>query len=333
MDNSTETPTHNLTIYYIFVGDNPSWYLSRVAIEDLHTHKKSYFVCERWLAVEEDDGRVDRILPVASKKELTQFGHLFVGKTVQELGDGHLWFSIIARPPQSVFTRLQRLSCGISLLYCTMITSCMFYNTGGGEENQTYILYIGSLKIDLRQMVIGLQSSLIVFPVNLLLVQIFRKIRPNEPANDIEDDVSEEFENVSSFSDEEEGAEKAEEKKKKKKEKKKGLHPRWRYLAWTVFALSTSVSATFTVFYSLSWGPEIANKWLVAFVLSFFQSVLLIQPIKVLFASIVFALIIRKPIATEDENQEDLTDTIENNNKKSLFADDLGCYDKGVAHG
>ena len=94
--------------------------------------------------MEEDDGKVDRILPVASKKDLTQFGHLFVAKSVQGLSDGHLWFSVLGRPPRSTFTRVQRLSCCLCLLYFTMITSCMFYNVGG-ETNDAFVLKIGTM--------------------------------------------------------------------------------------------------------------------------------------------------------------------------------------------
>ena len=198
----------------------------------------------------------------------------------------------------------------------------MFYNTGGQGEDATYIFYLGSVKIDLKQMIIGLQSSLIVFPVNLALMQIFRKIRPDEPPKSTETaEDAVDFENISTCSDEEERGEKREEEKNRKKEKKKGLHRGWRYVAWVICALSTCASATFTVFYSLSWGPVIANKWLTAFVLSFFQSVLLIQPIKVIFAAIVFALIIRKPIENEEENQDEVPDCVKTNDKSMMSED------------
>ena len=36
-----------------------------------------FFLCDRWLAVEEDDGMVERILPVAGMNDLTAFKHLF----------------------------------------------------------------------------------------------------------------------------------------------------------------------------------------------------------------------------------------------------------------
>lgn len=291
-----------------------------MSVDDLHTEERWYFICERWLAVEEDDGRVERILPVASEQELTHFQHLFVSKTVRELGDGHLWFSVVTRPANSPFTRVQRVSCCLSLLCCTMITNAMFYNLGGEGEKSTMI-QIGSYEFDLRGFIIGIQASLIVFPVNFALVQIFRNVRPKkvEQQQNIETlekhgtgfaDISrcsstETLENASS---QEKIIQNEDSSKKnngtKTKAKKKGL-PHWFvYVAWVLCFLSSVSSAIFTVFYSLNWGPEIANKWLLAFVTSFFQSILIIQPLKVVLAALLFSIIIKKPIDSGDDTKD-----------------------------
>ncbi|XP_032531612.1 lipoxygenase homology domain-containing protein 1 [Chiroxiphia lanceolata] len=46
-------------------GTSPSWYLERVEIVDLKESTTYYFPCQRWLAVEEDDGQVIReLVPV-----------------------------------------------------------------------------------------------------------------------------------------------------------------------------------------------------------------------------------------------------------------------------
>ncbi len=37
---------------------------------------KSYFICQKWLAVEKDDGRVERILPVAGEYQKHEFSYL-----------------------------------------------------------------------------------------------------------------------------------------------------------------------------------------------------------------------------------------------------------------
>ena len=81
--------------------------------------------------------------------------------------------------PTSNFTRVQRLSCALCLLCCTMITSAMFYNMGG-QGPSPFAVHIGSLVIDLKPFVIGLQSSVIIVPVNVLIGQIFRNLRPKK---------------------------------------------------------------------------------------------------------------------------------------------------------
>ncbi|CAB3994215.1 polycystic kidney disease 1-like 2 [Paramuricea clavata] len=111
-------------------GSSPSWYLSRILVKDLQTEQMWSLFCENWLAVESEDGKVCRILPVANEEEMTNFSHLFSARAIKGLADGHIWFSIVSRPPTSNFTRVQRLSCALCLLCCTMITSAMFYNMG-----------------------------------------------------------------------------------------------------------------------------------------------------------------------------------------------------------
>ena len=52
-------------------------------------------------------------------------------------------------------------------------------------------------------------------------------------------------------------------------------------IAWALVALSTAGAAFFTILYSFQWGQEKSTAWLTTFLLSFFQSVVLIQPVKV----------------------------------------------------
>ena len=291
-------------------------------MDNLHTDERWYFICERWLAVEEDDGRVERVLPIASDKELTHFQHLFVSKTVRELGDGHLWFSVITRPATSPFTRVQRISCCLSLLCLTMVTNAMFYDLG--NKGATMMVSIGSFQLDVRTFIIGLQASLIIFPVNLALVQIFRSVRPKKSKQHKQTD-KEAADNTNYFSDisrccseeslpkvsrkelyiEKEDDRKAEgEQRGKDKKKKKGLPHCFVYFAWVLCFLASVTGAVFTVFYSLNWGAEISNKWLIAFLTSFVQSILVIQPVKVVFASLLFAMIIRKPLDSNADPSE-----------------------------
>ncbi len=43
-------------------GDSASWFLKYLLVRDLQTMKKSYFICQNWLAVEKSDGRVCGVL-------------------------------------------------------------------------------------------------------------------------------------------------------------------------------------------------------------------------------------------------------------------------------
>ena len=93
------------------------------------------------------------------------------------MSDDHLWFSVIARPPESRFTRLQRVSCCLCLLFSSMLANAMFYErtpegTGSGS------LEFGPFALTPEQIYVGVIANLIVFPINFILVFMFRKSRP-----------------------------------------------------------------------------------------------------------------------------------------------------------
>lgn len=50
-------------------------------------------MCDNWLAVDQSDGNVERVLPVASKDQIGQFRRIFSKTTKKDFSDGHLWFS------------------------------------------------------------------------------------------------------------------------------------------------------------------------------------------------------------------------------------------------
>ena len=108
-------------------GKFGGWYLKHVLVNDLQTRQKYYFISDQWFAVEEDDGQVDRLIPVATKDNLVEFKQLFQQSTRKNLSDGHLWFSVVARPAASRFTRLQRVASCLCLLLTSMLANAMFY--------------------------------------------------------------------------------------------------------------------------------------------------------------------------------------------------------------
>ena len=263
--------------------------------------------------MESKDGKVCRILPVANEEELTNFNHVFSKKAIKGLADGHLWFSIVSRPPTSSFTRVQRLSCALCLLCCTMITSAMFYNMGG-QGPSPFAVHIGSLVIDLKPFVIGLQSSIIIIPVNVLIVQIFRNLRPKKKEEASDDTKKGDV--VKGIQIENQNA-------------PKGKLPYcFIYVAYAICYLASAASIFFTLLYSIQWGKETSTEWVIAMVTSFLQSALLLQPIKVVLAAVVFAFFIKNEKGSEEEEHDEGLVIRNPGAKKKLTAHNLAELEK-----
>ncbi|KAF5905100.1 polycystic kidney disease protein 1-like 2 [Clarias magur] len=159
-------------------GKHPAWYVNKVMVQDLETGQKWHFLCSSWLAIDVGECTLDKVFPVATDMDLKRFSNLFFMKTTKDFQDGHIWFSVINRPPNSNFTRVQRVSCCFSLLLCTMLTSIMFWGIPTDPSEQT--MDLGKIEFTWQQVMIGFQSSIIMFPINLLIVSIFRNVRPRE---------------------------------------------------------------------------------------------------------------------------------------------------------
>ncbi|XP_078674288.1 polycystin-1-like protein 2 [Branchiostoma floridae x Branchiostoma belcheri] len=83
-------------------------------------------------------------------------------------------------------------------------------------------------------------------------------------------------------------------KRQNKKRKQSGL-PHWCvYIGWVLVFLSATGSAFFVILYSMEWGAEKSGEWLTSILLSIFQSVLLVQPLKVLLLGLLIAFIFKK---------------------------------------
>ncbi|OCT84402.1 hypothetical protein XELAEV_18022555mg [Xenopus laevis] len=157
-------------------GDKPSWYVNRVLVHDMELDQKWYFLCNSWLSIEVGDCVLDKVFSVATEEDMKQFSNLFFMKTSKGFRDSHIWYSVFSRSPRSSFTRVQRVSCCFSLLLCTMLTSIMFWGVPTDPAEQK--MDMGKIEFTWQEVMIGFESSLLMFPINLLIVQIFRNIRP-----------------------------------------------------------------------------------------------------------------------------------------------------------
>ncbi|KAK3717356.1 hypothetical protein QZH41_011584, partial [Actinostola sp. cb2023] len=285
----------NIRVWHNNDGGYPSWNLLRVMIQDLQTEQRWWFVSDEWLAVDEADGKIERILYPATSNELTKFNVLFATEIRKNLTDGHLWFSVVTRPARSTFTRVQRLTCCLSILLCSMLANMMFYDPSEApsttqQEGPTGTIQIAGFTFSIKQVSIGVMSSLIVFPANLIIVQLFRKAR----AKEVETTIT----NYDEITPDDEDHEKGTETKKAKKE---GI-PHWCvYIAYALAFLSSVAAAVFVLAFGVTFGADKSAKWLLSMTISLVQDVLISQPIKIFILASVFALLIKDPNKAESD--------------------------------
>ncbi|XP_078578137.1 polycystin-1-like protein 2 [Branchiostoma floridae x Branchiostoma japonicum] len=179
----TETDPGCLThvrVWHDNSGKEPAWFLEKIILDDLLDENKYYFLCNRWLAFDEDDEQIERVLPAAKDEQLVAFSTLFADRTAKDLRDGHIWYSVYGRPASSPFTRTQRVSCCLSIIMCTMLANIMFFGRGDDFDPPEPVTIFGfdvDIPISWPQIIIGLQSAAVVFPINAIIIWIFRNVK------------------------------------------------------------------------------------------------------------------------------------------------------------
>lgn len=123
---------------------------------------------------------MDIFLRPATERDMISFKKIFNTKIRKEICDNHLWFSVAYRPARSPFTRLQRLSCCLSLLFSFMVATAMFYGSGPQPGDTSGSVQMGPIKINMRMLIIGIESALVVVPINILIVALFRNSKAKE---------------------------------------------------------------------------------------------------------------------------------------------------------
>ncbi|XP_021376367.1 uncharacterized protein LOC110465104 isoform X2 [Mizuhopecten yessoensis] len=275
-------------------GDNKSWYLHKITVDDPQIGQRYVFLCDKWLAAERDDGMVERLLPVCGRDNLLTFDKLFSQHARFNLTENHLWLSMIMRPEQSSFSRVQRLSCVLALLFLTMIANAMFFRSE--DDVSPNAVSIGFIRFSLTTVYVSFIGILITTPPILLVTYIYKKAKPSYPKNKkLSNKKEKEIRNIfqaktimnqnEHFSD---------------SQFYSVDHlplPAWsRYIATTIVILAVVTSAFFLILYSMEWGKDKSEEWLSTFVFSFFESLLVVDPFKVIMIAVLFALLFKKPV-------------------------------------
>ena len=275
---------HKIRVWHDNSGKGPSWYLYQVVVKDLSNDEKWHFVANRWLAVEMFDGEIDIEVNATPDDELNTFKSICQWRAVTNFADRHLFLSLFTRPPQSPFTRCQRLTCMLSIILVSMVTNAMFYQVQEMSDPNSF--QIGPLELSLRQTVIGLQSGLISLPASIFTVMIFRNIkRRTLQGNSKENDSL-----------------------KRKEKSSQGFLPPWfAVIGWLVCLTASMFSGAATILYSIQWGADTSNQWLMSVGISFVEDMILIGPISIIINTSIMSIISRKPSdndAVDIEQQE-----------------------------
>ncbi|KAG1652539.1 Polycystic kidney disease protein 1-like 2 [Nymphon striatum] len=306
---TTKGPLGNLRYLRIWhdnsgKGKKASWYLDFIVIRDVHTGKKYEFLAHKWFAVELDDGAIERMLPVSGEDELSEFSHLFSASSSRNLRDGHLWLSIFTRPPRSRFTRTQRVSSCMALLYLSMLANIMWYGTV--SQKPTSGMKLGPFVLSPAQIGVGLISNLIVFPPSLLIITLFRKsrrklLRPSritEALNRGNTDTMSGSQTCLTGT--------VNNNKKKRVRPKKFTFPFWCvYIAWALTVICIGVSLFFLWAYGITFGNDKTTKWFTSLIVSFLCSIFLTQPIKVMLVTLLLSMVCKNINQDEDDADED----------------------------
>lgn len=298
-------------------GNNGSWFLDQIRIIERGSGEKWDFFHHEWLAVHLGDGSTKVTLKSNDPcYHGPGFKNLFYSMSSVDLADYHLWASVMTRPPRNPFTRVQRASCCLCLLYLAMACNAMFYEVTGASSD---VIELGPLKMSIRQVIIGVQSALIVAPVSLVVTGLFRRRKAKMTPRD-------KSKRSSGEDDRPEGS----------KWKQPWLLPYpFVYVAWFVCIVAAASSATITVFYSLQWGKDISDQWMASVVVSLVKDVFIWQPVKVLTFTLVLILIFKRPKSPDDEDtyygssfSEEMKELREYELQKSKF---FGCAREFVA--
>ncbi|KAM5251123.1 polycystin family receptor for egg jelly [Hipposideros larvatus] len=155
---------HSIRVWHNNEDRAPSWYLSRIKVENLFSRHVWLFMCRKWLSV---DTSLDRTFQVTDPDEPLKRMDFFLIYMTDKLGTNHMWFSVFAGVVVKPFSRLQRLSCCLAMLLASLVCNIMFFNLNKQKEAASG----GSRYI--RSMKIGLQSVLITIPVQLMITFLF----------------------------------------------------------------------------------------------------------------------------------------------------------------
>ncbi|XP_062608038.1 polycystin-1-like protein 2 [Saccostrea cucullata] len=295
-----------------------SWFLSKITVDDLEKQERYVFHCNKLLGIDDEDCLLDRIIPVSTQDTIS-FNDRISVETQSLMSVYHLWLSLLFRP-QGNFTRVQRLSCLFALICLIMISNAMFFRSSDENQNVDEVKF-GILRLSFRTFYVSCVGMLISTVPVTFAAFVFRNTRnPKSTESRIDNPKRNSFyplrnETYKSFS-------------KLDGEvfmPHQGTLPRWVcYIAWISVLLAILSSSFFLILYSMEWGKANSEEWLLSLALSFLESFIVFDPVKVIFFAIVYSTFLKR-LAREEPPKVNL-------DKLRLMSKDNGfCKDSRIS--
>lgn len=282
-------------------GKHPTWFLSRAEVEDMSSRKAWFFLCRKWLVLDEGRRSQDWKFSVTDpQKPLPKFDYFLINFN-RRLTEYHLWLSVFAPVVTGAFTRFQRLSTFLAVILFTLLVNIMFFNAEKDDEAPVYLRYM-------RSITVGIECALLTLPMEMLIIALFKYSQKDPPpvVTKMYPKVDSRYWNNCIISEKEANIIDIEEQKITAGERSQkpssnfaegGIFSKVRrlstairqlrkipdtepllcwwcvFVAWGLVLSITVLSSFFIVLYGLSYGYQTSREWLIASGTSFLQNV------------------------------------------------------------
>ncbi|XP_065309872.1 polycystin-1-like [Dermacentor albipictus] len=289
-------------------GNESSWNLSTVVVRDLQTTSRAVFIVDDVLTPDVHKGASTFTFHVADESLLRNPWRIFSARIIRYFREEHLIFSIFSRLPTSDFTRKQRASVALLLVTTGMMVSLMFYGLDADEEESFNWLFFRTL-LELptgRELVIALQSTLLVTPFAFLVVLLFEKSRPpafrrkpTVPKVYVEDVVEDWVRGAEASSDSAKTGKVPRERLTSSAQLP--LFPTWvSVFAWLLCLSASLVASVLVILYGLTYGYRRSLSWVRCNFANVLLGEFVLSPLKILCLSAVMACVLKAPVEMEN---------------------------------
>ncbi|KAL4239961.1 hypothetical protein ACF0H5_000758 [Mactra antiquata] len=293
---------------------NSSWYLNKITVQDMKSGKQYSFPADSWLDYDTGDTKVDRVLNAQPYKNV----HSCQEMTAYTVAEHHLWLSIMLRPLKSNFTRVQRLSCLLAMIYITMIILTMIIRTSDeipADDAGIAAVVIGPFRFSLEHSISAFIAVLGSSFVILVVSFFFRNSENSEGYPNLDSMLRRAYRAIND---------------KIHLDKSVVGRRYWSpaedaieythfylphycvYIGWVLLATSVALPTYFICTMSVDWALIKSEEWMTAMCVSLITSFIFVEGVKIIILLIVFSLCLqrcyKKPDPKiHDEELEEIT--------------------------